>query len=144
MPVFYLAMAHEALGETPLALELYQQAENLSPEKSAQSALILLAYGRFLLALGRTQDGIEKVRQSIEDDPNSREAHFELAMELEQEDNFKNAAREAELALTMPDLGTTDAQIHFLLSRVYRKLKQPDLAQAYLEKYKADSQTAPK
>jgi tetratricopeptide (TPR) repeat protein len=141
MPAFYLAMAHESLGEVTQALGLYQQAENLSPEKSTQSALILLAYARFLLALGRTQDGIEKVRQSIQDDPKSREAHFELAMELEQEEDFKNAALEAELALTMPDLGTSDAQIHFLLSRIYRKLKQPDLAKAYLEKYKADSQT---
>jgi tetratricopeptide (TPR) repeat protein len=144
MPVFYLAMAHESLGDVTQALDLYQQAENLSPEKSTQTALILLAYGRFLLALGRTQDGIEKVRQSIQDDPNSREAHFELAMELEQEEDFKNAALEAELALTMPDLGTTNAQIHFLLSRIYKKLKQPDLAKDYLEKYKADSQTTPK
>jgi tetratricopeptide (TPR) repeat protein len=141
MPVFYLAMAHEAIGEVTQALDLYRQAETLSPEKSPQSALILLAYGRFLLALGRTQDGIEKVRQSIQDDPKSREAHYELAKALEQEDDFKNAALEAELALTLPELSTGDAQLHFLLSKIYRKLKQPDLAKAYLEKFKADPQT---
>ena len=144
MPVFYLAMAHEALGETAQALELYQQAEALSTEKSSQRALFFLAYGRFLLALGRTQDGIEKVRQSIQDDPRSREAHFELAMELDQEEDFKGAALEGELALTLPALGTTDAQIHFLLSRLYRKLKQPDLAKAHFEKFKAASQPASK
>ena len=137
MPVFYLAMSHEALGNATLASDLYQQAENLSPEKSPQSALIHLAYGRFLLTLGRTQDGIEKVRRAIQIDPGSREAHYELAKELDQEEDFKNAADEAELALTLPELGTSDAQIHFLLSRVYRELKQPDLAKAHLEKVQA-------
>jgi tetratricopeptide (TPR) repeat protein len=142
MPVFYLAMAHEALGDATLATDLYQQAENLSPEKSPQSALIHLAYGRFLLTLGRTQDGIEKVRRAIQIDPESREAHYELAKELDQEEDFKNAAGEAELALTLPELGTSDAQIHFLLSRVYRELKQPDLAKAHLEKFQAAHQAA--
>jgi tetratricopeptide (TPR) repeat protein len=144
MPVFYLAMAHEALGDVAQALDLYQQAENLSLEKSTQSAFILLAYGRFLLAMGRTQDGIEKVRHSIQDDPKIREAHFELAMELDQEEDFKTAALEAEQALTLPEMGTTDAQIHFLLSRLYRKLKQPDLAKAHLEKFKAAPQATSK
>jgi hypothetical protein len=69
LPVFYLAMAHEAMGDATQALDLYQQAENLSPEKSPQSAEILVAYGRFLLTLGRTQDGIEKIRRAIQDDP---------------------------------------------------------------------------
>jgi tetratricopeptide (TPR) repeat protein len=144
LPVFYLAMAHESVRDVPQALDLYQQAENLSPEKSPQRALILLAYGRFLFMLGRTREGIEKIRQSVEIDPQSRQAHFALAIESEQEEDFKNSAREAELALTLPDLGTSDAQIHFLLSRIYTKLKQPDLAKAYLDKYKADTETTRK
>jgi tetratricopeptide (TPR) repeat protein len=141
LPVFYLAMTHEAMADTTQALDLYQQAQNLSPEKSPQSSLILLAYGRFLLTLGRTQDGIEKVRQAIQGDPKSREAHYELAKELDQEEDFKNAAVEAELALTLPELNISDAQIHFLLSRIYMKLKQPDLAKAHLQKYQATPQT---
>jgi tetratricopeptide (TPR) repeat protein len=100
--------------------------------------LILLAYGRFLLTQGRTQDGIEKIRQSIQDDPDSREAHYELAKVLEQKEDLKNAALEAERALTLPQLSTYDAQIHFLLARIYRDLNQPDLAKANLEKFKTD------
>jgi tetratricopeptide (TPR) repeat protein len=141
LPVFYLAMAHEAMGHTTQASDLYQQAENLSPEKTPQSALILVAYGKFLLSLGRTQDGIEKVRRAMEDDPKSREAHYEWAKELDQEDDFKNAALEAELAMTLPELSTSDAQLHFLLARLYMKLKQPDLAKAHMEKFKAAPQT---
>src|ERR1035437_3550513 len=67
LPVFYLAMTHEALGDESQALELYQQAENLSPQKSPQSASILVAYGKFLLSLGRTKDSVERDRRAIED-----------------------------------------------------------------------------
>src|SRR5579864_4095346 len=59
LPVFYLAMTHEAMGQDANALKLYQQAENLSPQKSAQTASILVAYGRFLLSQGRNEDSIE-------------------------------------------------------------------------------------
>jgi tetratricopeptide (TPR) repeat protein len=141
LPVFYLAMTQEALGDSTKASELYQQAESLSPEKSPQSASILVAYGRFLLSLGRSQDSIEKDRQAIEGDPESREAHYELAKGLEYEGDFKNAALEGERALTLPEFSTSDTQIHFLLARLYMKLKQPDLAKAHLDRFQAAPQT---
>lgn len=141
LPVFYLAMTHEALGDASQASNLYQQAENLSLQKSPQSASILVAYGRFLLSLGRSQDSIEKDRRAIEEDPELREAHYELAKGLEYEGNFKNAALEGERALALPEFSTSDTQIHFLLARLYMKLKQPDLAKAHLEKFQAAPQT---
>jgi hypothetical protein len=49
-----------------------------------------------------------------------------LAKDLDQEGDFNNAALEGELALTLPEFGTSDAQIHFLLAKLYWKLKQPD------------------
>ena len=144
LPVFYLAMTHEALGDQNKALELYQQAENLSPQKSPQSAEIAVAYGRFLLSLGRAQDGIEKERRAIEIDPKSRDAHYVLAKGLDHEGDFENAALEGELALTLPEANASDAQIHFLLTRLYRKLNKPDLAKAHLEKFLAVKKTTHK
>ncbi len=144
LPVFYLAMTKEALGDESNALDLYQKAEDLSPQKSPQSASILVAYGRFLLSLGRSQDSVEKDRRAIEADPESRDAHYELAKGLDHEADFKNAAREGERALTLAELDTSDAQIHFLLANLYRKLNEPDLAKAHLEKFKAASQSASK
>jgi tetratricopeptide (TPR) repeat protein len=144
MPVFYLAMTHEALGDETKALELYQQAESFSPEKSPQSAEILVAHGKSLLSLGRTEDSVQKDRLAIEDDPKSRDAHYELAKGLDHQGDFKNAAIEGERALTLPDLGTSDAQIHFLLASLYRKLNEPDLAKTHLEKFKEASQTTSK
>jgi tetratricopeptide (TPR) repeat protein len=144
LPVFYLAMTQEARGDETKALELYQQAENLSPEKSPQTAEILVAYGRLLLSLARTDDGIEKDRRAIEADPQSRDAHYELAKGLDHKGNFKNAALEGERALTLPELGTSNAQIHYLLANLYRKLNQPDLAKVHLEKFQATSKTTQK
>jgi tetratricopeptide (TPR) repeat protein len=141
LPVFYLAMTQQGLGDESKALELYQQAEHLSSQKSPQGALILVAYGRFLLSLGRTQDSVEKDREAIEGDPESREAHYELAKGLDHEGDFKNAALEGEQALTLPEFGISDAQIHFLLANLYRKLNQTDLAKAHLEKFKAAQPT---
>lgn len=144
LPVFYLAMTNEALGAGTKALEFYQQAENLSPERSPQSAEIDVAYGRFLLSLGRTQDGIQKERQAIEIESKSRDAHYELARGLDHEGDFKNAALEGELALTLPEAKTSDAEIHYFLTSVYRKLNEPDLAKAHLEKFLAATKTTPR
>jgi tetratricopeptide (TPR) repeat protein len=141
LPVFYLAMTYEALGHETKALELYQQAENLSAEKSDLSAEILVAYGRFLLSLGRIQDGIEKDRTAIEIAPESRDAHYELAKGLSHEGEFKDAAIEGERALALPALDTKDAPIHYLLANLYRKLNQPALAKAHLEEFLAARQT---
>lgn len=144
LPVFYLAMTHEALGHETKALELYQLAENLSPEKSALSAEILAAYGRFLSSLGRIQEGTEKDRLAIEINPASRDAHYEFAKGLEKEGDFKNAAIEGEKALALPALGTSDPQIHYLLASLYRRLNQPALAKSHLEKFLAARQTTSK
>lgn len=137
LPAFYLAMTQEAMGDEHKALDLYQQAEDLSPEKSSQSAEILVAYGKCLLSLGRSKDSIEKDRRAIEADPEFRDAHYELAKGLNRDGDLKSAAVEGERALALPDRGTSDAQIHYLLASLYRKLNQPDLAKAHLEKFEA-------
>jgi tetratricopeptide (TPR) repeat protein len=90
---------------------------------------------------GRYNDSIEKDRRAIAGDAESRDAHYELAKGLDQEGDFKDAALEGERALTLPVFGTSDAQVHFLLASLYLKLKQPDLAKAHLEKFRAAAQT---
>jgi tetratricopeptide (TPR) repeat protein len=144
LPVFYLAMAHQALGDETEALQFYQQAENLSPERSLESAEILVAHGKYLLSLGRTEESIEDDRRALGINPSSREAHYELAKGLDHQGDFKNAALEGERALNLPYAGTGDAQIHFLLSNLYRKLSQPDLAKAHLQKFQALQPTSRK
>jgi tetratricopeptide (TPR) repeat protein len=141
LPVFYLGMTYEALADQNKALEFYQQAENLSPEISPQTAEIAVAYGRLLIFLGRNQEGIAKEQRAIGIDPRNRDAHYLLAKGLENETDFEKAAVEGELALTLPEASATDAQIHFLLTRIYRKLNKPDLAEAHMKKFLALKKT---
>ena len=68
LPPFYLAMSREALGDAPGALRFYQEAEVLSPEKTPQTASILVAHGRLLFSLGRFEESIAKDQLAIEAD----------------------------------------------------------------------------
>lgn len=140
LPPFYLAMTEEALGNSAKASQNYDQAESLSQDKSPQSAEVFVAYGKFLFSLGRTQEGVEKERRATEIDPRLRDAHYQLAKGLDRENDFKNAALEGEKALTLPQVATSDAQIHFLLANLYRKLNRPDMAKAHMEKFKSAAQ----
>jgi tetratricopeptide (TPR) repeat protein len=141
LPAFYLAMTKEALGDAPAALQLYDQAEVLSTEKNAQSANILVAHGRLLFSLGRYDESIAKDDLAIQADGQSRDAFYERAKGLQHEGKFQQAAADGERALTLPALGTSDSQIHFLLGNVYLKLNQPKLAAEHLAKFRAAPQT---
>ena len=141
LPPFYLAMTKEALGDAPVALKLYEQAESLSTEKNAQAAAILVAHGRLLFSLGRYDESIAKDELAIRYDNQTRDAFYERAKGLAREGKYQAAAVDGERALTLPALGTSDSQVHFLLGNVYLKLNQPDLAAAHLAKFKAAPQT---
>lgn len=141
MPYFYLAMSKEALGDAPAALQLYEQAAALSPEKDPQAASILVAYGRLLYSLGRYDESLTQNDLAITADNQSRDAFYEKAKGLEHQHKYQEAAENGERALTLPELGTSDSQIHFLLGNVYLKLDRPDLAKAHLDKFRAAPQT---
>jgi tetratricopeptide (TPR) repeat protein len=141
MPYFYLAMSKEALGDPSAALHLYEQAAALSPEKNPQTASILVAYGRLLYSLGKYDESLAQDDLAIAADGQSREAFYEKAKGLEHQRKYQEAAENGERALTLPELGTSDSQIHFLLGNVYLKLNKPDLSKAHLEQFHAAPQT---
>jgi len=142
MPPFYLAMTKEALGDAPAALQLYEEATALaSDSETTQTASILVAYGRLLYSLGRFQESIAKDQLAIEADGQSRDAFYEKAKGLEHQRMYSEAAADGERALTLPELGTSDSQIHFLLGNIYLKLNRPELANAHLAKFRAAPQT---
>jgi tetratricopeptide (TPR) repeat protein len=141
LPLFYLAMTKEALGDAPVALQLYDQAEALSTAKNAQTASILVAHGRLLFSLGRFDESVAKDEQAIAADSQSRDAFYEKAKGLERTGKYQAAAAAGEKALNLPELGTSDSQVHFLLGKIYLKLNQPDQAQSHLAKFHAAPQT---
>lgn len=141
LPPFYLAMTKEALGDAPAALRLYQEAEALSTAKTPQTASILVAHGRLLFSLGRFDESIARDELAIAADSQSRDAYYEKAKGLERIGKYQASASAAEQALTLPELGTSDSQVHFLLGKIYLKLNRPDLAQSHLAKFHAAPQT---
>jgi tetratricopeptide (TPR) repeat protein len=142
MPPFYLAMAKEALGDALAALQLYEDAVTRTlGEKTPQAASILVAYGRLLYSLGRYDESIAKDGLAVAADGQSRDAFYERAKGLEHQHRYEAAAADGEHALTLPELGTSDSQIHFLLGNIYLKLNKPELAQAHLAKFHAAPQT---
>ncbi|MEO8735484.1 MAG: tetratricopeptide repeat protein [Edaphobacter sp.] len=141
MPPFYLAMSKEALGDAQSALRAYEEAETLSPGKTPQAAAILVAHSRLLYSLDRFDESIAKDKLAIEADSQSRDAFYEAAKGLAHQGIYQEAATDGERALTLPELGTSDSQIHFLLGNIYLKLKRPDLAAPHLEKFRAAPQS---
>ena len=141
-PLLYLGMSYEAMSKPSEASSLYQQAEDLSPPDAASTALVLTAYGRQLSSVGKYRISIAKEQRAVRIDPASRNAHFELARALALAHSYQQAAPEGELALTLPGLEVTDAQIHLLLRDVYLALNDNDRARLHVAKLSAASHPA--
>lgn len=141
LPNFYLALSHEGLGEADQALRFYEKAESLSPNKDAQRAEILVAYSRLLASLGRYPESMQKIDLALEAQDLSRDAHYEKAKLLFRQEAYEEAASQAERALSLPGLGTSDGQVHFLLGNIYLKLNKPEIAQKHFAQFHATPQS---
>jgi len=141
LPYFYLALSNDGLGEAQEALALYEKAASLSPNKDAQRAEILVASSRLLTSLGRYRESLEKIDAALDAHDLSRDAHYEKAKLLFRQETYEAAAAQAERALHLPALGTSDAQVHFLLGKIYLKLNKPEMAQAHFALFHAAPQS---
>jgi len=85
-----------------LALEFQRTAEYEKGLKYAKEAVALaprnfvahVAYGRLLLALGKTQAALQELRTAVKLQPGSPDAHFALSRALAQAGNTSEAERE--------------------------------------------------
>lgn len=141
LPNFYLALSHDGLGEPALAEGFYDAAESLSPNRSPERAEILIAHSRLLTSLGRYPESMQKIDLGLIADDSSRDAHYEKAKLLLRQDLYGDAATQAERALNLPALGTSDSQLHFLLGKIYLKLHNPVMAQSHFAQFQAAPQS---
>jgi tetratricopeptide (TPR) repeat protein len=92
----YLGAVLQELGRYADAEEQYERAlEDLAyptPE------LLHLNLGLLYLDMRRAQEGIDALRRAVEIDPKLYKAHYELASALEARGDFREAAREYEVA----------------------------------------------
>ena len=121
------AEAGPAFEET---LQLEAKAKRPNPETH-------IAYARMLFAEGRLAAAQRQVVMALTLNPRSREAHYEQARLRFEAGDFPAAVAEATQALLLPSEGTTDRQLHFLLSRAYGRLGDAAEADAHRKAFEA-------
>ena len=114
-------------------MSLYQEAVRLERSAGEVHAETLLPGARMLLLLNELDQSERWLREAVKLSPASRDAHFELARLLLKKDIPAQAADEGETALRLSDGTVTDASVHYLLIRAYRRSGVPDRAAAHAE-----------
>ncbi len=140
-PQLYLAMSQEGLAKPELAVASYLRTIQLEAAAGKPNPDTHVAYGRLLLTLGRREESAEQVAQVLRLDPDSRDGHYELGRLSFEKGEFAEAAKEGEYALRQKGSGTTDRQIHFLLSRAYSKAGEKQLAALHRKQFEASPAT---
>lgn len=110
-----LAEAYEAMGQSKEAEQYLRWAIS---RKDRAHERALLAYIRFLIRAGRTEESLEPIGKVLAEYPKSAEGHFQSARVLLQLDRVAEATPAAEKAVA---LDAANAQYRFLLARIYRR-----------------------
>jgi tetratricopeptide (TPR) repeat protein len=123
----YLGLTYQSLGRTGEAMAQYEESARL--EASADT---YVTGARLLHLMGRLDECERWIRLALKLEPDSRDAHFELARLLLRNDNPGAAAKEGEIALALSSGSVSDSQIHYLLIRAYR-VSDPMLSARHAE-----------
>lgn len=122
--------AETALGECYEALGRSDEAENrfLNAIKRRDEALNVarLAYARFLIRAGRTEESLEPLRDVLKNERDSAEANYQMARALLQLERMEASLQNAEAAVHLMPASPT---ARLLLARVYRRLGRDSDAQ---------------
>jgi tetratricopeptide (TPR) repeat protein len=139
--VFYLAMTEEALAHPEEAQKDYERAIELQETAGRPNADTHTAYGRLLFAQERYEESARQVARVLRIDPSSRDGRYELGRLYFEAGKFALAAAEGEKAMQAKGLGTTDRQIHFLLTRAYAKAGDESRAEQHRKLFEASAPT---
>jgi tetratricopeptide (TPR) repeat protein len=118
-----LAECYEALGQSAEAEQFFRWA---IARKDRAYERALLAYARFLIRAGRTEESLAPIRKALDQNGNSAEAHFQWARVHLQTGELEPALRSAERAVALEG---SNGQYRLLLARIYRRLGRDDDAE---------------
>ncbi len=130
----YLALGLEALGEAEGAELAYRSALKVN-EGPFFDSFLDYNYGRFLLKQGRLEESRSHLDRAVAGLPDRRGAHYERGkLNLALKD-YAAARKDAERALSLRDPSgfVLDLQVYYLLTTVYARLGESDLARKYAE-----------
>jgi tetratricopeptide (TPR) repeat protein len=130
----YLALNLEPLGQIHEAEAAYRKglAVNQGP---LQDSFLDYNYGRFLMKQNRLAESKTHLDVAIRLAPQSRAVHYEHARVNLLFKNYHEARRDAEYALALQDPSgiILDLQVYYLLSTVYQRLGEDELARKYAQ-----------
>lgn len=125
----YLALSLEGQGEFTKAEAAYRMglARNKGPRFDP---MLHYNYGRYLVKQGRLNDARQHLDEAVRLVPGVRAVQYERAKLAELVGDDRAARELAERALELEDRQGVilDMQVHYLLSRIYRKLGEKALA----------------
>jgi Flp pilus assembly protein TadD len=136
----YLALSLEAQGEPEAAERAYRRALAVNDEPFPDS-MVDHNYGRLLLKQGRLEESRAHLDRAVAALPERRTVYYERAKLNMAARDYGAARKDAERALGLrdPDGLVLDLQVYYLLSTVYARLGETELAR----KYAALSRTTP-
>ena len=128
----YLALNLEPLGEIERADEAYRKALSVN-EGPLFDAFLDYNYGRFLVKQDRLSESKRHLDRALKLAPKTRAVHYEHAKLNLRLGRYEAARADAERALSLSDPSgfILDLQVYYLLSRVYTRLGEEQLARKY-------------
>ena len=130
----YLALSREALGEAEGAEAAYRSALKVN-EGAFFDSFLDYNYGRFLLKQMRLEESRSHLDRAVALMPDHRGVYYERAKLNMALNDFQAAREDAERALGLRNPGNLvlDVQVYYLLSNVYARLGERELARKYAE-----------
>lgn len=133
----FLALTLDGLALPREAESVFEQTLRLEAKQRKPNAETHVAYARMLFSEGRFDEAEKQVSQALVVNPNSREAHYEQARIHLERGRPLHAVKDATLALDLPAEGTTDRQLHFLLSRAHAQAGHVEQAAMHRKAFEA-------
>ena len=111
-----LARTKDTMGDVRGAEESYKQGLEIGRSQKGSDPRIYVAYGEFLLKLGRLSDSRNVLQEGSRTAPRDAEIRYTLSRVYFRMQRLPEAAQEGEAAL---QLGGPDYKVDFLLAQIY-------------------------
>ena len=132
----YLAYCFELLGEAERSERTYRDALQTQPKGGPLFDSILdYNFGRFLFKQGRLEESLTHLDRAVDHHPKRRGPWYQRAKVYQAKRDFESARRNAERALALGVTGDyiNDVQVYYLLTTIYSRLGETELAREYAE-----------
>ena len=128
----HLGLCYDALGRFEEAQRSFEEAIRLDREQKTGSPWPSLNLGLMLSRLDRLDAAEARFREAVATAPRFALGHYHLGVTLEKSDRVKDAVSELEEA---GRLDPASAEAQYALARVYRRVGQPEKADAALRRF---------